>query len=378
MNQTWWRGPRDVDSDQVAIYSLPLDGSHLVLGPPGSGKTNVLLLRAVYLTRGGRANLKVLSFSRSLVEFIRTGVRQNGKIPEERIQTIAAWQSKLYFDLTGRRFEYPGGANHDGERRFRADALSEAIERAGITNTYLDAILVDEVQDLLAIEVDLISRLTKNLFFVGDSRQRIYQENEGIASARALGVREHTLQYHYRIGRKICSAADRILPGQPALAEFCQYDEVALPSSVNAQACASRNEQMRALVAKLETQLRAYPEEWLGVLAPKNRLLEDFEQFVRGTSIADKVVVHRNGARDFDPNRPIVAMTVYSAKGTEFRAVHLLGAEDFGPHYRRELGFTLVTRAKTVVDCYYTGSIDGSLLAALQEERVPDPTEVFW
>lgn len=377
MNQSWWRGPKDVDKDQMAIYALPLDGSHLVVGPPGSGKTNVLLLRAVYLTRGGRSNLKVLSFSRSLVEFIRTGVRQNGKIPEERIQTVAGWQRRLHFDLTGKDFFYPSGASHDDKRRFRVDALNDAISRAGISTNYFDAILVDEAQDLLAGEVDLISRLASNTFFVGDSRQRIYRENEGLVAVRKLGVQEHALQYHYRIGKKICRAADRILPGVPALAEFCQYDEVALPSSVHAHECASRSEQLRSIVAKLETQLRAYPEEWLGVLAPTNWLLEEFEQVVASTSIADKVVVHRDGARVFDPDRPIVAMTVYSAKGTEFRAVHLFGAEEFGSYYRRELGFTLVTRAKTVVDCYYTGSIDGSLLAALQEVRLPDPTEVF-
>lgn len=200
---------------------------------------------------------------------------------------------------------------------------------------------------------------------------------EGLGAVRKLGVVEHELRYHYRIGKKICLAADRVLPDVPSLSEFCQYDEVALPSTVAAHSLASREVQMHAIVNRIEIQLRAYPEEWIGVLAPKNWLLDEFEDFARRAGIGDKLVVHRDGSREFDPDRPIVAMTVHSAKGTEFRVVHLLAAEEFGRHYRRELGFTTITRAKTAVDCYYTGSVDGSLLTAFQEERVPDPTEVF-
>jgi superfamily I DNA and RNA helicase len=123
--------------------------------------------------------------------------------------------------------------------------------------------------------------------------------------------------------------------------------------------------------------LRAYPDEWIGVIAPRNAILDEFQQFVSGTRLEPLLTVHRDGDRSFDTDRPIVAMTAHSAKGTEFRAVHILGAEAFAPWYTREIGFTVVTRAKTAVDCYYTGSVDGSLIAALTEERVPDPLEVF-
>jgi len=46
MNGAWWVGSSELDSDQRTIISLPPDNSVLVTGPPGSGKTNLLLLRA--------------------------------------------------------------------------------------------------------------------------------------------------------------------------------------------------------------------------------------------------------------------------------------------------------------------------------------------
>ena len=57
MDETWWRSPDQLDPDQQEIVSLPLEGSHLVVGPPGSGKTNLLLLRASYLARAGFPNI---------------------------------------------------------------------------------------------------------------------------------------------------------------------------------------------------------------------------------------------------------------------------------------------------------------------------------
>ena len=45
----WWAKKEQLDPHQVKlIEDLPLDGNHLVVGPPGSGKTNILLRRAQF------------------------------------------------------------------------------------------------------------------------------------------------------------------------------------------------------------------------------------------------------------------------------------------------------------------------------------------
>jgi superfamily I DNA and RNA helicase len=66
VDDTWWRTPEELDADQQEIVSLPLEGSHLVVGPPGSGKTNLLLLRGAFLTRGGKPNIAIITFNRLL------------------------------------------------------------------------------------------------------------------------------------------------------------------------------------------------------------------------------------------------------------------------------------------------------------------------
>ncbi len=50
MEETWWVEEGQLDDDQRKVAELKSKGSYLIKGPPGSGKTNLLLLRAKYLT----------------------------------------------------------------------------------------------------------------------------------------------------------------------------------------------------------------------------------------------------------------------------------------------------------------------------------------
>lgn len=54
---TWWLDITDLDDDQKSVIELPPTGNHLIIGPPGSGKTNLLLIRAEYLIRTGLPNV---------------------------------------------------------------------------------------------------------------------------------------------------------------------------------------------------------------------------------------------------------------------------------------------------------------------------------
>ena len=51
MEATWWTQPDQLDEDQKKVVALPMEGNHLVVGPPGRVKTNLLILRATYLYR---------------------------------------------------------------------------------------------------------------------------------------------------------------------------------------------------------------------------------------------------------------------------------------------------------------------------------------
>src|SRR5262245_59137055 len=94
MAGAWWLGESDLDPDQKKVIGLSGTGNHLVVGPPGSGKTNILLLRAKYMTLSRRPNIAIVVFTRSLSRFIASGGRDYG-FPASKITTNAKWQRSI-------------------------------------------------------------------------------------------------------------------------------------------------------------------------------------------------------------------------------------------------------------------------------------------
>lgn len=377
MDSTWWRDIEDLDVDQRRVYSLPLDGRYLVVGPPGSGKTNALLLRAVYLRRSGNSNICVVTFGRTLTEFVKAGATQNGKLPPNQISTFAEWANTLHWRLTGDYIAISDSATHDQARKERVSAVRAAIAHAKCSDFYFDCILVDEVQDFWREEIEVLSSLSRNLFFCGDSRQRIFGKNEGIPAAMEFGCKEQRLSYHYRIGHEICKIADRVMPDSQKLTDACQYNESILPSGARLHRLDNEQVQYSLLLSTLGTQLRAFPGELIGVVVYSNNTARRIARAFAKSPIAGKYKLHSRDERVFDYSKPVTIITAHSAKGTEFRAVHVFKLEEFMPRYTREIAFTTITRAKTSLDVYATGEIDGSLEAAFQQQRLPSPEEVF-
>src|SRR5438270_603429 len=96
----WWARREQLDEHQIyLIENLPLRQNFLVLGAPGSGKTNVLLRRAQFVRGQEMPNSMVLTFTRPLTEFVRTGCQDTeGReiFPRSCVSTVESWMRRLY------------------------------------------------------------------------------------------------------------------------------------------------------------------------------------------------------------------------------------------------------------------------------------------
>src|SRR6478752_1827995 len=96
----WWVKREQLDQYQLGLVEkLPLNENSLVLGPPGSGKTNVLLRRAQFIRGQQMPNVLVLTFTRPLAEFVKTGCFDNqGReiFPVNLVTTLESWLRWLY------------------------------------------------------------------------------------------------------------------------------------------------------------------------------------------------------------------------------------------------------------------------------------------
>lgn len=371
MEGTWWKERKELDDEQEAIIKLPPDGRYLILGPPGCGKTNLLVLRAAFLFKSKYKNIALITFAVGLSDFIRTGVKG---LDKDQVFSYLSWARSHGLSLAPDHFASIKAAG--SFKALRAAILAACMEANGKVEglNHLQAILFDEIQDLRASELDVIHRLSERITLAGDIRQSVY-DGDAIQRAGELGYETHTLTTHYRIGHAIAKVADKIFePLTPAEGLFAtsNYDEQKLQSSAAHLACDSREAEFDAMLGRLKTQLKAYPKELLGILIGRTFAYEELRGRFEGTELEDEVEYHDQETASFAGSKRIHVLTVQAAKGTEFRALHLYGCEDVQyPQNSKRYWYTAVTRAKTSVTAYSAPaqkSLSKILLAAFSEE----------
>lgn len=370
----WWVADSQLDSAQKNVIGLPKEGSYLVVGPPGSGKTNLLLLRGSYLVKGDRPNVLVLMFTKQLRNFIVRGSSRY-VVAKEKIQTIMKWGR----DLLGEHgiTVKDAGKDFDDIRKDVAMKLGGLFDKKPNLEHHLDCILVDEVQDCLPEEIDLFFRAAKQLFLVGDHRQEIYGATSAALTHLATKVADgaitrHELPFHYRNGEAICKVADVIAKqsGEDSLIGTCNYDETKDPSSAAFDECTDERDLVQRIVKNVRLQLKAYPNELIGIICPRNEDLTRVRALLQKSPIAANLVVGDDFDDPFAPERRVVICTMHNAKGMEFRAVHLPLLENVTKYRtQKRLAYTSVTRAKTSLTAYSLRPLPGYLEAAREATR---------
>lgn len=372
---TWWKSIDDLNDEQKGAFALNPHGSYVVFGPAGSGKTNLLLLRTEYLVKSGMANVVVLTFTSMLKQFLLAGGSTVAGFNPNRVKTIMAWQDDV---LRKNGVQVDRNLGFAAKRLRLADELKQLYDAKPLLEKTIDCILVDEVQDCTAEEIALFRRAAKHVFFVGDARQQVYQER-GLLEDLKKQVTPVELTLHYRNGQKICEAADEVAEqmGEKRTAGACNYIERLAPSSVSFFACKDADEQFDVMCARLKKELAAYPDELLGVIVPLRDDVADLVARFEASELADSIAKEEEPFDPFRPDARIIVTTVHSAKGLEFRTVHVPNAQTIGRHTSREMhvSYTAITRAKTTLSILSTGPLPMHL-EPVRNLFAPPPAQV--
>jgi superfamily I DNA and RNA helicase len=373
----WWTKRDQLDKDQVTlIEDLPLRENFLVCGPPGSGKTNVLLRRAQFVRTQNMPNVMVLTYTRALVEFVKTGCFDQGReiFPRSCVSTLESWIRSLY-----RTHGVDLPVEPSGPDRYRQWRLALASGALGFASKgklpKLDTLFIDEVQDLYGVEVDLLRTWGRVLFLTGDSKQRIHDATDGMQAVEKVISQSNrrTLTSHYRLAPEICQMADRILQstGQNSLQANSFYSGPK-PGRIDVVGPLSKDDQLARCATTLKSQLRVYADflrqgDRLGIVVARRNDRDTVLQFLESDKdLAGKAQIIRarddtEDDGDFDPafqdGKSIAILTVKGCKGIEFRALHWLFSEELDQYHAAEHYYTVITRAKTSLDIYHGGNL---------------------
>jgi len=374
MSETWWVEEAELDNAQRAVIDLPKDGSFLIEGPPGSGKSNLLLLRANFLTLSQKSNLAILVFNTTLREFMRSG-SERYQFDSDKVITRGQFFHRAFQEL-GQPIDYE--SKSFGEQRMELAAHLKAEVKSGKLPVLHHCILLDEAQDYLPEEIEVFRQLCGDLFAVADSRQKIYSGADPFPTLRSAVDREIKLTSHYRNGLTICRLADEIgavMTGEyEPIAPTSLYREAVMPSRFGVFQ-GSIPEQAAKIAEALTLQRRTFPESLLGVVCPRLAEVKEIADHLRSHGLGPELTIQtaEDGYQPLDATRPIWVSTIHSAKGLEFRALHVAGL-DFISKFRGEqkrLAFTAITRAKTSLDLYYAKRLPDYITGAIDAMRPP-------
>ncbi|WP_207816648.1 ATP-binding domain-containing protein [Pseudomonas sp. 50_B] len=369
MNGNWWRSKKEMDQSQKDFIRLPIEGRYLLSGPPGSGKTNLLLLRAEVMVGSGEKDILFITYTRSLADFIRSGAVAKGFVRAEQIKTFHSWLAEYVNLNLGSKVKWSEGDFDDNARNEALQKLIAANEARPSEKMY-SAIFVDEAQDLSVGELTALLELSDKVCICGDDRQGIYNQN-GMATTEALGLEAHRLTRHFRIGQEIAKVADKLMPpkkGGVTLESTCNYDPaIQGTSSATLYPSQSRTEQLDKILELIEVQLDAFPGEAIGIFCPRQEDRLEVKKYFEATHLKDQICAHGvDSDATFSGEALIHIMTLHASKGTEFRCVHIFGAEGLTtfPLRRTKLIYTGVTRAKTALNIYRFGETTAKVEAA--------------
>lgn len=380
MDDTWWVGPDDLDEEQERAVGLPTVGSFVVTGPPGSGKSNLLLLRATHLHLEDRSNFVLLVFTAALKTFLAHG--HDYDFPPERIQTYIGWARALLRG-NGQLDDLPEPFE---EARKEIEARLHGLINSGTLGRPWDTILVDEGQDYTAGETRIFFSLAKNVFIVGDNSQSIHvrKPREWLDVAKTYASRHITLLFNYRNGVRICEVADEVGSGirdYVNSVQMSKYNEDKAPSSVELVSDIPADGLLDELDRRIGIQLDSYASGYIGVLVPKRYQIEPTFSLLRLSQVGHLVARLDIDSREFQrSNSRVLLGSIHSAKGFEFRAVHLVGMHDLKLSNPRNVALVGITRAKTSLVVYREKPFRDFLEGALTQSsptKAPKLADLF-
>ena len=337
---------QDLSKDQDAALALPLDGQHLIVGGPGTGKSVVALLRVRRLATESK-DYRFLAYNKLLDQSSRHLF--GGDLKAFTLDTWfrRLWKALFKENVPLLQAKHPGGYQAIDWPSVTARLQDGAIPESPFNLPFL---VIDEGQDMPPAFYNALANLGfENFYVVADQNQQIHPEKcsarQDIENALAIAPAD-TLELHanYRNTHPIAQLAQHFYPADPA---------VPRPELPAAKPGASIPELWRyghgatqtieGIAESILQTADRNPRKLIGIITPNNSVREKFVSAInRMNPTLDHekppiftFVSGQQEALDFGLGG-IMVINAQSCKGLEFDTAILADIDEHQPRNNRD------------------------------------------
>ncbi len=355
-------GIQDLNKDQDEALALPLEGQHLIVGGPGTGKSVVALLRARRLARYDRTY-------RTLVYNHLLDHSNRHLFGSDQTFSAKTWDSwfrricKYFFDTVPTREP----AYAEDYRPIDWQAVEELVQGKPNENLSGKFLVIDEGQDMPPAFYRTLTHIGfENFYVAADQNQQIHPDNcssrqdiENVLDIDPSDTLE--LRINYRNTRPIALLAQHFYPADPASPK---------PDLPHANSSAATPElwtygrpntiTFAELADRILQMSDRNPRKLIGIITPNNKVRTRFnDALLRADPKLDNgkppIQTFGSGQRELPSfgQGGVMIINAQSCKGLEFDTAILADIDQHqpkrDPHALKARFYVMVARAREQV-----------------------------
>ena len=363
-------GIHELNKDQDEALALPLEGQHLIVGGPGTGKSVVALLRSRRLAKSNRTYLTLVY--NHLLDHSNRHLFGNGQT--FNASTWMKWFHKIYKHFFG---AVPRPAYEKPEDSYAIDwkAVEQEVQSLdNIKDRSGRFLVIDEGQDMPpAFYRTLIQLGFENFYVAADQNQQIHPDKcssrQDIENNLALEPGETLeLKTNYRNTRPVALLAQHFYPADPASPRPDLPD--LKPAAMTPELWTYGKANRTTLAAIADNILRLSdrnPRKLIGIITPDNEVRTKFnDALLRANPKLDNdkppIQTFVSGQRELPDfgQGGLMIINAQSCKGLEFDTAILADIDQHQPKDSRTLKarfYVMAARAREQVILLRTGTV---------------------